>query len=119
MEYIALPRPTANTLQGNIVLQTVQQLPRITQVVDGFGHKGAGDGPPMQGWTAHAAVPRANHSLDLYQFKHRDQLPQLAGQRPQRLLQHREQTTLHHAKKLLQLAGEGKLHKVGFLYIGS
>jgi hypothetical protein len=28
-----------------------------------------------------------------------------------------EQTTLHHANKLLQLAGEGKMHRMGFLHI--
>jgi hypothetical protein len=69
----------------------------------------------MPSWAAHAAAPAANHRFDLKQFEQRDQLPLLAGQRTQLLLQLGEQTTLHHTKKLLQLVGEGKLHKVGFL----
>ena len=94
-------------------MQTIQQLPRVAQVVDRFGHKGAGDRPLMQGWPPYATLPGANHRLDLNQFKNRDQLPKLVGQRTQRLFQLREQTTLHHTDKLLQLIGEGKLHGMG------
>ena len=82
----------------------------MAQVVDRFGHKGAADRSLRQGWPAYAAAPRANHSLDLNQFKNGNQLPHLVDQRAQLLLQFREQTALHHAKELLQLAGEDKLH---------
>jgi len=89
----------------------------MAKVIDRFGDKGAGDRSLMPGWPAHTAVPRANHSLDLNQFQHRDQLPHLAGQRTQLLLQSREQNALHDALELIQEAGNSKLNKAGFLYI--
>ena len=82
-------------------MQTIQQLPRMAQVVDLFGPARAGDRPLMQGWPPYATVPRANHRLDLKHFKNRDQLPQLVGQRTQRLFQLREQTTLNHTDKCI------------------
>jgi len=72
----------------------------------------------MQGWPPDTVVPGTHDSLNPNQFQHGDQLPQLVGQMPQLLFQCREQCALHHTKKLIQLAGEGKLRKVGVVALG-
>ena len=67
----------------------------------------------MPGRTTDAARPGTDQRIDLNQTQHRNQLTVLVGQWTQLLLERREQNALHDALKLIQEAGNDKLHRAG------
>ncbi len=110
MRNLATALPTADSPQGNIVVQTIHQLLCVAHVVNRIGHNGACHRTAVRRGTTHPPLPASEHTINRNKVQHRHQLPELASQRTKLLLQHWEQTSLHHTKKLLQLFAEGNLH---------
>src|ERR1035437_4021475 len=118
MRYLALTLPTANTPQGYIDRQTIQQLPRGVQVEHCFGHKGPRDCTPVLGRPPCTARPGTDQRLYLNHAQNRCELTMLVGQWTQLLLERREQSSLQDALELIQEAGNGKLHSSPWLKSG-